>query len=198
MRKGRRMADPESPGRDALSPPSRLYSENRERLAKAAQLGPILDLACGRGRHALAAAEQGLRVVALDRKRAFLHELKGLAVQRELAIDCLETDLEAGGGIPLVRGSFGAVMVFRYLHRPLAEDIAACLKPGGLLFYETFTLAQREFEGGPSNPRFLLDPDELPSLFSDLEVISYHERIEQSGGMQQAYASLLACRPQDG
>ena len=52
----------------------------------------------------------------------------------------------------------GAILVFRFLHRPLAQDIERVLAPGGLLLYETFTTQQRELERGPRNAAFLLEP----------------------------------------
>ena len=46
-----------------------------ESLREARALGPIVDLACGRGRNALALLGHGIDCVGLDRSRAFLGEL---------------------------------------------------------------------------------------------------------------------------
>ena len=46
-------------------------------------------------------------------------------------------DLE-GAPWPFTAGSFDAVVVANYLHRPLFAPIAVSLRPGGLLIYETF------------------------------------------------------------
>ena len=46
--------------------PSAFFTANASRLLETAPLGPVLDLACGRGRHALAVAAMGLAVTAID------------------------------------------------------------------------------------------------------------------------------------
>ena len=90
----------------------------------------------------------------------------------------------------------GALLVFRYLHRPLCAALAASLRPGGLLLYETFTTAQRELGYGPRNPAFLLEPGELPRLFPELEILETWEGLSP-GPTPSALARLLARRPGD-
>jgi SAM-dependent methyltransferase len=169
-------------------------------LRGAAALGPVLDLACGRGRHALASArahrERRIRVVALDRDRHALTALASAARAEGLAgsVQPVRADLEGGAGLPLRAGSFGAVLVFRYLHRPIVAEIAALLRPGGILLYETFTSAQRALGRGPRNPAFLLEPGELPGLFPRLTVVSFEEGLFGDGA-PDALARLVATRP---
>ena len=67
-------------------------------------------------------------------------------------------------------GSFDVVLVFNYLHRPLLPAIVDAVAPGGLLFYETFTVDQAP-RGRPTNPAYLLQHDELPQLVAPLAVI---------------------------
>ena len=124
----------------------------------------------------MAAAAWGLRVLAVDRNPAYLNELNQRAQGSELPIDCIRTNLEApSSALPLADGSCGAVMVFRFLFRPLAPSIVRLLAPGGLLVYETFTLAQAQREGGPNNPAFMLRPGEISELFPDLQPLSWEE-----------------------
>jgi len=157
-------------------------------LIEACRLGPVLDLACGYGRHSLAAARLGLPVLALDRDEKALRSLQRSAPPR---IQCVRTDLEAGSGIPVAPASCGAILVFRYLFRPLAPAIVEALRPGGLLLYETFTIRQRDLGQGPRNPAFLLDPNELARLFSSLQVIAYEE-VTSEGPPAEALARLVA------
>jgi SAM-dependent methyltransferase len=159
-------------GADAPSP---LFAAERERLVAAG--GPALDLACGRGRHALALAASGVPVVALDRDRARLAELAAAARARALPVRLLRADLEAGACIPLASASCSAVLVFRYLHRPLAAEIVRVLRPGGVLVYETFVTRHRELADHPRNPAFLLDSGELPKLFAALEPLRAEEAV---------------------
>lgn len=161
--------------RQALGAASPFFRANESALVAAARLGPVVDLACGRGRHAVAAADLGLPVVAVDRNPEALTALAGIAPRPGGRIEIVRADLEAVEAPPLRAGRFGAVLVFRYLHRPLMPWIEALLAPGGMLLYETFTRAQRALGWGPSRDAFLLEPGELPTLFARLEVESYDE-----------------------
>ena len=177
-----------------LAAPSALFERYRPALAANRAKGPIIDLACGRGRHALEAASSLGPVIAVDRNRTFLDELGLRSRKQGLRLARLQTDLERGFGIPLKAESAGAILVFRYLHRPLAESIEALLAPGGWLLYETFTIAQAERPSGPSRPDFLLQPGELRSLFPGLEVLHYAES-EMTGKpstSEEAVAQLVA------
>ena len=75
---------------------------------------------------------------------------------------------------------FSAIIVFRYLHRPLFRALRNAVTPGGLVIYETFTTANREF-GRPRSKDFLLLPGELKSLFQDWEIIHEFEGLQQKG-----------------
>jgi hypothetical protein len=64
--------------------------------------------------------------------------------------------------------------VFNYLHRPLMPVIVEAVASGGILIYETFTVAQAR-RGHPKNPAFLLDDGELPRLVAPLKVLRARE-----------------------
>ncbi|MEE8167062.1 MAG: class I SAM-dependent methyltransferase [Myxococcota bacterium] len=174
------------------SPPSDLFTEQLARIRAASQLGVVVDLACGRGRHTLAVAAAGIPVIGIDRSRVFLAELREAATQRELAVETLRADLENPAEIPLRSRCCGAVLVFRFLHRPLIPAIARTLAPGGLLLYETFTVHQRALGRGPRNPDYLLEPGELPELFSELEILDHWEGL--SSGTDSAHVARITAR----
>ncbi|MGB6055792.1 MAG: hypothetical protein WBG17_11205, partial [Burkholderiaceae bacterium] len=79
----------------------------------------------------------------------------------------LQLDLEGGAppgpDWPLQPGRYAGIVVTNYLHRPLLPALVASLAPGGVLIYETFARGNERF-GKPSNPDFLLRPDELLEL----------------------------------
>ena len=177
-----------------LSPPSSFFVEHLPALTEAARHGPILDLACGRGRHSVAAAEAGNRVIGIDRNRDSLADLQSLARSRGLALESVLADIENPVEIPLKPNSCGAILVFRFLCRPLAPKIEAALVPGGLLLYETFTVAQLEFAEGPRNPAHLLAAGELRTLFPGLRVASFREDVVGSE-RPTALAHLAAYKP---
>ena len=78
---------------------------------------PVLDLACGSGRHSLLLLQNGHRVTALDRNVSGLEKLPISGAERQ-KLEIIETDLE-NGPFPLAGRSFAAVVVTNYLHRPL-------------------------------------------------------------------------------
>lgn len=130
--------------------------------------GRALDLAAGGGRHACFAAAAGYAVWAVDRDVSRLADLPGVAP--------VARDLEGGddpfADPPLV-AAFELIIVTNYLHRPLFRGIAAALKPGGRLIYETF-MRGHERHGRPSRADFLLEPGEL-LRFADfgLQILGY-------------------------
>lgn len=131
--------------------------------------GTALDFACGLGGNALWLAERGFRVSAWDLSPTAIEQLLGAARLRGLDLDARVRDLIAQ---PLSPESFDLIVVAHFLDRNLAPSIAAALRPGGLLFYQTFS---RESRGsrGPSNPVYRLARNELFTLFPDLTIRAY-------------------------
>ncbi len=146
--------------------------------------GSVLDLAAGTGRHSAWFLERGHHVTAVDRWISGLEQLKSamFAVARS-RFEVIEADLEDGSPWPLGERRFDAVVVVNYLHRPLWPSILSAIAPGGLLLYETFARGQ-ETLGRPSNPDFLLKPDELlESVRGQLHVVAFEQgRIETAEG----------------
>ena len=60
-----------------------------------------------------------------------------------------------------------------------------------MLLFETFTMAQLNYSGGPRNPAHLLALGELRTAFPELHVLFYREL-----NAGQGIASLVAQRPQ--
>lgn len=140
-----------------------------ERWAALVERGPVLDVACGAGRHARFFAGRGLPVVAVDREAQAL----------PAGIEFVRADLEDGSPWPLAGRRFAAVVVTNYLHRPLLATLQESVDDGGILIYETF-MAGNERYGRPSNPAFLLRPGELLQAFSGLSVVAFEQgRVER-------------------
>lgn len=135
--------------------------------------GKVLDVACGRGRHALLLASAGFDVHAIDRDPEAVRFLQTTAERLNLSLTCAVVDLETGSP-PVLPGPCDAILVFNYLYRPLMPALRGALAPGGRLFYETFTTGQAE-RGHPRNPAFLLGAGELPVLMAPLPVIRSRE-----------------------
>lgn len=131
--------------------------------------GRVLDLACGRGRHARWLAEQGWLVEAVDRDASALGELEGVAgVVGRLA------DLERGPW-PYHGAVFDGIIVTHYLYRPLLPLLINALEVNGVLIYETFMVGNERF-GSPSNPAYLLRRGELlDTLGRRLTVVGFEQ-----------------------
>lgn len=135
--------------------------------------GTVLDIACGAGRHLRRALDRGHPVVALDRDVSGLADLAGRS-----DVEILAHDLEADSGLDLPTGGrrFAGVIVTNYLFRPLLARLHGLVAPDGVLIYETFARGQERF-GKPSNPSFLLAPNELlaPETLGDLVVVGFEQ-----------------------
>ena len=130
--------------------------------------GRVLDVAAGRGRHALFLAARGWRVHAVDRDRSVLDAIVAEA-PAGADLTCEVLDLETGTP-HLGRRCYDAVIVFHYLHRPLMPALVDAVAEHGVLVYETFTIDQAA-RGHPKNPAFLLQHDELAALVAPLEIV---------------------------
>lgn len=136
--------------------------------------GRVLDLACGRGRHARYLAGLGYRVEAVDQDAEALASLAGIA-----GIETRHQDLE-GGGWPYFGQAFDGVVVTNYLYRPLLPQIMSLLNENAVLIYETF-MAGNELLGKPENPAFLLRKGELlEAVRGRLNVVAFEQgRVEE-------------------
>jgi tellurite methyltransferase len=154
-------------------PPSAFIERQlRERRGEIPAPRRALDMAAGRGRHAVVLAQAGLRVYAVDNNVDALRTAAARVRDAggQLSAWCADLTISR-----LPRARFDVIVVTRYLQRDLFPDLMAALTPGGILLYETFTEQQRSRGRGPTSPHHLLQLDELPALAQGLSVISYAE-----------------------
>ena len=150
----------------------------------------MLDLACGEGRHSLAAASLGAQVLGIDRDPGKLALARERAAAAGLTIEWRELDLGASG--PDL-GTFDAVLVFNYLDRASMPLILQLVTPGGLLIMETFLEAQLRSGWGPTSESHLLRPGELARLVAPFRVLEGREALETvDAGRWRAVASIVA------
>lgn len=150
--------------------------------------GRALDLACGLGANARLLARHGLRVEAWDSAAAAIERLAGLAASEGLEVRAQVRDALAQ---PPAREAFDVIVVSRFLDRELIPALSAALRPGGLLYYQTF-VREAVADSGPRRAEYRLDGNELLQLFAGLRVIVYREegRVgDLSAGLRdEAYA----------
>jgi len=133
--------------------------------------GNALDLACGLGGNALLLAETGLSVDAWDISPVALQKLQVHACSQKLQIEIRQCNLAPE---ILPDEHYDVIVISRFLDRMLCNAIMTAMKPGGLLFYQTFTRSKLD-QSGPANPDYLLASNELLRLFSPLTVVCYQE-----------------------
>lgn len=155
--------------------------------------GRALDVASGLGGNALCLARRGLDTEAWDIADAAVESLNRVAVAHALPLNARVRDVESAPPPP---ATFDVITVSRFLYRPLCAALAEALRPGGVLFYQTFTRL-KPGGNGPRNPAFLLDDGELLRLFSTLRPVVYREE-RDLGDVSQGFrdqAMLVALRP---
>ncbi len=153
---------------DAMPEPAPVLADNAHLLPAA---GVALELACGLGGNALFLARQGLNTHAWDISPEAIRRLNARA--QRLGVT-LRTEIRDVVECPPAEESCDVIVVSHFLERSLAPAVSQALKPGGLLFYQTYT-REKVAGVGPTNPAFLLDTNELLRLFSSLRLVFYRE-----------------------
>lgn len=152
--------------------------------------GDALDLACGLGSNAVLLAERGLRVQAWDVSPVAVEVVRGRLGDRGTArvVDLTEH--------PPAAQTFDVIVVTRYLERSLAPAIVEALRPGGLLFAQTWA-RERVTDRGPSRAEWRLAPGELLGLFAGLLPLLYRDegRTGDLGAGFRDEAMLVARKP---
>lgn len=153
--------------------------------------GSALDLAGGAGRHAIWLARRGWDVTLVDVSDValkFANEKFSKSGTRDGGnLTCELADLHS---VPdFGKDQFDLVIAFFYLQRPLFPALLQTIRPGGFLIYKTFTIKQLQFKKGPTDPAFLLQPNELPKLIAPMQVLLYREQARE-----KALAELVARR----
>ncbi len=133
--------------------------------------GNALDLASGLGANAIFLANKGLAVTAYDISIVAINKLNAYAAQQGLDINACHENIAPKS---FSECAFDVIVVSRFLDRRLSDAIIDALKPDGLLFYQTFT-KEKTTPTSPNNPDYLLNRNELLTLFSSLQVILYRE-----------------------
>ncbi|MCL5270299.1 MAG: methyltransferase domain-containing protein [bacterium] len=170
--------------------------------------GRLLDMGCGEGRHALAAAAMGFRVTAVDyeplalrRARGFAqdHRVSGIVFRRASVLQ-----------LPFARASFDIALDAGCLHHQLKRDWPAyrsillkVLAPGGAYLLSVFSPRFRFFRE-TNRPwhiahgayRRCFTADDIRKLFdADFQFIALTEKGGRDGGFWYA---LMKRRPRAG
>ncbi|WP_420631933.1 class I SAM-dependent methyltransferase [Candidatus Leptofilum sp.] len=148
--------------------------------------GVVLDAAAGVGVNALYLAQRGFSVIALDISEVGLQLLRQKANALKVAVETAVFDLTKP---TFPANCVDAILNFRFLERAAFPAYRQALRPGGLLFFETFV-----HTGAGSTPSYFLESGELHRVFADFKIIHSVEtavRGHRSGNMRPI-AQLIA------
>jgi SAM-dependent methyltransferase len=154
--------------------------------------GRALDIATGTGRNALALAEAGFEVDAVDISTVAIDRAQADADRRGLTVTWVVADLDADA---LPGADYDLITVVRYRNRELWPQLASALAPDGWILVEHHLQTHRQDVVGPSDDAFRLAPGELLAAFGDLRIVHYSEHVEptDAGDARFVIARLVAC-----
>jgi len=149
----------------------------RGRLAR----GRALDVAAGTGENAALLALAGWDVTACDISDEAVRRAAARIRQLKAPARLVQADAEQ---LPFRKGAFDTVVCTYYHDRDVALSLPRLLKPGGTLFYQSFTTAHLKFAPG-FRREYCLEPGEMRALFAGLEEILCREEedLEQAFGL---------------
>ncbi len=151
--------------------------------------GVVLDAAAGVGVNSLFVARQGISVVALDISEVGLRLLRQQSADLGVRVETAVFDLTQ----PYFPANcVDVILNFRFLERSAFAAYRQALRPGGLLFFETFV-----HTGVEESPAYFLEPGELHHAFADFDLIHSAETTipgHRSGRMRHV-AQLVARKP---
>jgi tellurite methyltransferase len=147
--------------------------------------GKAMDLAGGAGRNSLFLVERRWQVKLIDASEVGL----GLAREKAIAVTpksvaehvgSLETEVvDLDHASDLGTDLYDAILVFYFLKRELFPAMLRALKPQGHLIYRTYTVDRMKAPGGPDDPNYHLQSNELLHAFAPaMRVLHYHETLE--------------------
>lgn len=168
-----------------------LLSQYLSQLRAINHCAPVLDLACGSGKNGLYLARSGLNTLLADINNQALADINHIVQSEKLPANIWQVDFE-NPQAPVAPREFSAIVVYRYLHRPLFNWIKQSVMPGGLLIYSTFTHQQAAI-GRPQRAEFLLQDNELAQIFAGWEILHHWQGMKNEPHC--AMAEIVARKP---
>jgi cyclopropane fatty-acyl-phospholipid synthase-like methyltransferase len=128
----------------------------------------VLDLMCGYGRHAIALAQKGIHVMAIDNLKDYTDEIQSIAEKHNLPIEVINTDLvefEIKGHFNLAICMGNSLNFFNPEDtRKILSKVQNHLVPGGHLLINSWSIAEialptfkERTEGFIDNLKFIND-----------------------------------------
>jgi SAM-dependent methyltransferase len=183
--------------------PSPYVVDFLDRLRALVPGGRLLDLGCGEGRHSLAAARAGFRVVGVDYEPLALHRARRTA--RAVGLTGITFRQADALHLPFPAGSFDVVLDYGCLHHQRKSDWPAyragllrVLKPRGYYVLSVFSPDFPLFHGSRrpwhlayGSYRRYFTREDLEGLFGgEFEFLELVEQGGEGGGFWHALAKI--------
>jgi len=140
--------------------------------------GKVLCLGEGEGRNALFLAKSGYDVTAVDYSIEGLKKAEQLAKENNVSLNLIQADLTQHQ----FEKNYWQGIVSIYCHLPKDQQIKLfqkcvdALDKGGVFILEGFSPRQLKYKtGGPKNPDFLLELEDIKSGLDGLKIEVAHE-----------------------
>lgn len=161
--------------------------------------GDVLDLGCGLGNLAIAAAARDCRVTALDASPLAIADLGRRARTQRLDVEAHTAELRhfvpsrAYDAVVAI----GLLMFFAYADaRGLLARLREAVKPGGVIGLNVLVERTTWLEPFGSQPYCLFSRDALSEAFADWEILfSRYEDFPAAGNTIKRFHTLVARRP---
>jgi len=161
--------------------------------------GRVLDFGCGLGNLAMAAAECGCSVLALDASPTAIEHLRQRAADADLPVEAIKADLRNYR----IDGDFDCIVsigLLMFFDCAAAERVLAMLqeqvRPGGIAVINTLIEGTTYSEIFQPGSHCLLARDELRQRFSDWEILHIEYRdFEAPGQTIKSFVTIIARKP---
>ncbi len=165
--------------------------------------GGVLDAGCGLGNLALAAAERGCRVLALDASACAIDRLRAAAAARSLALRAEVADLRDHVPPPHASDAVVSIGLLSYFDCAIAQrqlvQLRDAVRPGGIAAVNVLIEGTTWRAAFGDDPYCLFAPDALCGEFDGWELLV--ERVQSfdaPGGTVKRFSTVIARRPAGG
>ena len=161
--------------------------------------GRVLDFGCGLGNLAVAAAQRGCSVVALDASGAAIEHLRQVASTEGLPIDARQVDLRHHA-IQEDFDTIVAIGLLMFFDCPTAfdtlADIQAHVKPGGTAIVNLLVEGTTYLDMFDADSHCLFARDELARRFAHWDILAAEAcDFPAPRGLRKSFATVIARRP---
>lgn len=159
----------------------RVHSKRLEKALKFTNGEKALEIACGTGRNSLFLATHGFCIDAFDISDIAIEFLKNENIKN---INAQLIDLQ---DYKFLDNHYDLIVQTNFFDREILPKLKNSLKKGGIIFIETY-MDDITNEKTPSNPSFLLQKNELKTIFENgFKVLEY---IEEQNDADEMYKMM--------